>query len=252
MVGRTLWKGSCHSKMGRMLQYLFACLAVGIAFTLACLAPAAAMAESISDVTGIELGMGYTVYTRATIDQTNIKQEALAAIKKWRQDALADARIKFIYNGTNYTIPEYLKANGMSVEEYLNPSWSNTMERIAIQRVIKWSDTRPVNRRPNRELWYRAGLNGINTNGEVFAQGASDIGAAIDYFGSCKPAFIDGQSTGDVTEEYIYYVWLVDPGVRCYGLAYCNCIACGERLYLPEKNASTDQFELPPISWTWK
>ena len=112
-------------------------------------------------------------------------------------------QIKFIYNGTNYTIPEYLKANGMSVEEYLNPSWSNTMERIAIQRVIEWSDTRPVNRRPNGELWYRAGLNGINTNREVFAQGASDIGAAIDYFGSCKPAFIDGQSTGDVTEEYI-------------------------------------------------
>lgn len=129
------------------------------------------MAEGVSDVTGIELGIGYTVYTRATIDQTNIRQEALAAMKKWRQDALADARIKFIYNGTNYTIPEYLKANGMSVEEYLNPSWSNTMERIAIQRVIEWSDTRPVNRRPNGELWYRAGLNGINTNGEVFAQG---------------------------------------------------------------------------------
>jgi hypothetical protein len=32
--------------------------------------------------------------------------------------------------------------------------------------------------------------------------------------------------------------------VRCYGLAYCNGIACGERLYLPEKNASTDQFGL--------
>lgn len=46
MVGRNLWKGSCHSKMGRMLQYLFACLAVSIAFTLAFLAPTAAMATS--------------------------------------------------------------------------------------------------------------------------------------------------------------------------------------------------------------
>lgn len=78
--------------------------------------------EPVSSVTGVTLGDGYKARTDyISINQRNAKQDALRAVIKWRKDALNDARIKFRYDGSWKTVPEYLKSIGLSQQEYLSP-----------------------------------------------------------------------------------------------------------------------------------
>lgn len=137
--------------------------------------------EPVSSVTGVTLGDGYKARTDyISIDQRNTKRDALNAVIKWRKDALNDARIKFKYDGSWKTVPEYLKAVGISQQEYLSPKWSNALERIAIQRALEaytWADGHT---RPDDDWCFGASYKGLTSNAEVLAWGTRNISDAVD------------------------------------------------------------------------
>lgn len=96
---------------------------------------------------GVGLGGGATGYTVENLHQNGAAEESLKAVVKWRQDALNDTSVK--WNGK--TMKQYLADNDISESDYLNPKWSNALERIAIQRAIEAWDyndghTRPMGR----------------------------------------------------------------------------------------------------------
>lgn len=175
--------------------------------------------EPVSSVTGVTLGDGYKARTDyISINQRNAKQDALRAVIKWRKDALNDARIKFRYDGSWKTVPEYLKSIGLSQQEYLSPKWSNALERIAIQRALEaytWDDGHT---RPDDDWCFGASYKGLTSNAEVLAWGTWSISDAIDLWASEKSDYINevnGHSSG-VTG---HYTTLIDPDYGSYGFA---------------------------------
>lgn len=175
--------------------------------------------EPVSSITGVTLGDGYKARTDyISIDQRNAKQEALKAVIKWRKDAFNDSRIKFEYDGSWKTVPEYLKAVGISQQEYFSPKWSNALERIAIQRALEaytWDDGHT---RPDDDWCFGASYKGLTSNAEVLAWGTRSISNAIDLWASEKSDYINevnGHSSG-VTG---HYTTLINPGYGSYGFA---------------------------------
>lgn len=94
---------------------------------------------------GVGLGGGATGYTVENLHQNGAAEESLKAVVKWRQDALNDTSVK--WNGK--TMKHYLADNDISESDYLNPKWSNALERIAIQRAIEAWDYNDGHTRPN-------------------------------------------------------------------------------------------------------
>ena len=96
-----------------------------------------------SELTGVSLGTGTTVYAKQFINQVDVYNSALNEVVKWRRDALNDKQVTFgVYNWQTkqtdyYSVSDYLKKLGISENEYLTPKWSNALERIAIQRAIE-------------------------------------------------------------------------------------------------------------------
>ena len=175
--------------------------------------------EPVSSVTGVTLGDGYKARTDyISIDQRNTKRDALNAVIKWRKDALNDARIKFKYDGSWKTVPEYLKAAGISQQEYLSPKWSNALERIAIQRALEaytWADGHT---RPDDDLCFEASYKGLTSNAEVLAWGTWDISDAIDLWASEKSDYIN-EVNGHGSGMTGHYTTLTYPDYGSYGFA---------------------------------
>ncbi|EFA22930.1 repeat protein [Bifidobacterium gallicum DSM 20093 = LMG 11596] len=172
--------------------------------------------------TDVSLGIsGVTVFTTETVDQQAVYASALNTVKKWRQDALNDTAIKLPYNGSYKTVREYLKAAGISEATYLNPQWSQTLERIALQRAIEIYDYAGlVHTRPNDDSCFTATYNGAHANGEIIAAGFSDIADTIDrgWAGGEKADYIkeiNGQPHGQTG----HYVNLITPENQYYGFA---------------------------------
>ncbi|MFR8402361.1 MAG: cell wall-binding repeat-containing protein [Bifidobacterium angulatum] len=175
--------------------------------------------EPVSSVTGVTLGDGYKARTDyISIDQRNTKRDALNAVIKWRKDALNDARIKFKYDGSWKTVPEYLKAAGISQQEYLSPKWSNALERIAIQRALEaytWADGHT---RPDDDWCFEASYKGLTSNAEVLAWGTWDISDAIDLWASEKSDYIN-EVNGHGSGMTGHYTTLTYPDYGSYGFA---------------------------------
>ena len=103
--------------------------------------------EPVSSVTGVTLGDGYKARTDyISIDQRNTKRDALNAVIKWRKDALNDARIKFKYDGSWKTVPEYLKAVGISHRNTFLQSgrmlWSVSLFSVRLRHIHGLMGTR--------------------------------------------------------------------------------------------------------------
>lgn len=175
--------------------------------------------EPVSSVTGVTLGDGYKARTDyISIDQRNTKRDALNAVIKWRKDALNDARIKFKYDGSWKTVPEYLKAVGISQQEYLSPKWSNALERIAIQRALEaytWADGHT---RPDDDWCFGASYKGLTSNAEVLAWGTRNISDAVDLWASEKSDYIN-EVNGHGSGVTGHYTTLTDPDYGSYGFA---------------------------------
>ena len=175
--------------------------------------------EPVSSVTGVTLGDGYKARTDyISIDQRNTKRDALNAVIKWRKDALNDARIKFKYDGSWKTVPEYLKAAGISQQEYLSPKWSNALERIAIQRALEaytWADGHT---RPDDDWCFEASYKGLTSNAEVLAWGTWNISDAIDLWASEKSDYIN-EVNGHGSGMTGHYTTLTYPDYGSYGFA---------------------------------
>lgn len=167
--------------------------------------------------TEVELGTGIVGTKKFTVNQKSVRDTALAAVIKWRKDALNDTNIKF--NGK--TIKEYLKTLGISESTYLNPSWSNALERIAMQRAIEAGDSTLGHTRPNGTSCSTATCSGVSAAAEILAWGSGynyTGTTAVDQWASEKAEYIKkckGQSSGETG----HYTTLVDPSYKAYGFA---------------------------------
>lgn len=212
----------------RTWKLVFCTLAFAVCLAASMLvSPRGALADENSSVTGVTLGDGFVVYTTDSVDQTSVPDEALARVKYWRQDALNDKNIKLKYKSTYYTVPEYLQRIGMSEEEYLNPTWSNSLERIAVQRVVENRDSSRVHIRLNGDKPWTAKYDDHATCGEVLAWGAGKIQYSIDMWAHEKNEYIkeiNNESHG-VTGHYTF---LINPFYKEYGFAVCDTVAAGE------------------------
>ena len=191
-----------------------------------------------SSVTGTYLGPGTTVYAVDTLHQSSVYQAALKKVAQWRQDALNDSRIKVRYYNpeTGYiyfvSIADYLKASNISQEQYLSPGWSNSLEKIAIQRSIEAYDVDLAHTRPDGNSCFEATVGEDSSSGEILAWGGSDIASAIDLWASEKDDyvhFLNGESHG----QYGHYEELINPEYQYYGFAgssaaYYGTVFAGE------------------------
>ena len=170
--------------------------------------------------TEVELGTGIVGTKKFTVNQKSVRDTALAAVIKWRKDALNDTNIKF--NGK--TVKEYLKTLGISESTYLNPSWSNALERIAMQRVIEAGDSTLGHTRPNGTNCSTATCSGVSAAAEILAWGSGYAytgTTAVDQWASEKSEYIK-ECKGQSHKETGHYKTLVDPSYKAYGFAIAD------------------------------
>lgn len=168
--------------------------------------------------TNVELGAGIVGTKKFTINQKNVRDTALARVVYWRRDALGDSNIKF----DGKTVKEYLSANNISESTYLNPSWSNALERIAVQRAIEAGDSTLGHTRPNGSSWSTATYNNISSNAEILAWGSgyTYTGAtAVDQWASEKADYVKECKEDESHGETGHYITLVNPAYNAYGFA---------------------------------
>ena len=205
-------------------------LAIAALLVVLALMPVRAMAAYLD--TGVNLGSGYTVeFPGVKVDQTNMKRDGLAAVKKWRQDALNDTSV--LWEGM--TMRQYLRANGISESDYLNPQWSFEAENIALQRAFEanlyWDHTRP-----NGDYCFTADYiagSGWCT-GEVISDGPTTAGTCVDLWASEKENLVS--NNGGITGHYTF---LIDPSVTHYGFAVIGRVGVGESYYGSTSSSAT-------------
>ena len=179
------------------------------------------IAPNVGRTTEVTLGTnGVTVYTTEVIDQQDVYTKALQRVAQWRRDALNDAQVKFDYEGTYMSIPDLLSASGISQSDYLNPQWSNGLERIALQRSVE-QNAQYGHIRPNQESVWTARYNGTQSNAEVLAWKYWNINDAIDGWASEKADYIK-EVRGEPHGVTGHYTFLVNPKYRYYGFAGCD------------------------------
>lgn len=181
-----------------------------------------------ASVTGVTLGSGTTVYTTDTINQRDVRNKALETVKKWRQDALNDTRIKFYYKGAWRTIADYLDKAGISQNDYLNPKWSNAMERIALQRIVEAYDLSSPHYRLNGDYYSTVQYQGHSSSTEILAWGNTtwvpDITAMIDKLWANEKEDYVLELAGRAHDQTGHYKTLVDPKFKSYGFAMASSI----------------------------
>lgn len=221
----------------RILSMVLATAACAGSLTLH--APASARADSAcGDTTaGLVLGTGADTHLSEQLDQGTMKDDALAGVTKWRQDAL-DSTAK-LWNGQ--TVKQYLAQHGISEDTYLHPGWNHDLERIAIQRAVEanvaWDHTRP-----NAQAWSSVTTtSGTSSQAEALATDA--MPDAIDSWASEKQTVLD-HPTADNSRTAADYLFLINPDVRSYGFADANGNAgIGEASTLPASDDSQ-------VGWT--
>ena len=172
--------------------------------------------QGIDTSEGLELGSGARVTSTVSINQVGVKEEALAAVKKWRQDAL-DTNVRWVVNGEEKTVADALTTMGISREEYLNPKWSYAMERLAIQRIAEVLSYELGHTRPNGGSPWTVSYNGVQSGSEILSWGDSTVAQAINHWATEKADWVG--KTGGVTG---HYTTLIDPKYSSYGFAGAN------------------------------
>lgn len=179
--------------------------------------PTSSHAQGIDTTEGMDLGPGAIGIAQADIRQRGVKEQGLAAVKKWRLDALNDSRVRLNdytwYTADHHapTIRELLPLLKISESEYLNPKWDYGLERVAIQRAVESADAWFGHNRYNGDTW-DISYKGNRSNGEVLLWGRSTISSAVDRWASEKNDLLsaNGAETG-------HYIFLINPSARSYG-----------------------------------
>ncbi|WP_129872006.1 hypothetical protein [Bifidobacterium pseudolongum] len=71
----------------------------------------------------VSLGSGVIAFSLAQLQQNTVYTQAKQQLRKWREDAYNDARVKFRNDQGSYvTVQQWLRAKNMSKDAYLNPS----------------------------------------------------------------------------------------------------------------------------------
>ena len=190
-------------------------IAALLAFTFALVTMTPLMADAKEANLGVGLGeQGFVATGQVELSQSGIKEEALNAVRKWRQDALDDTSVKV----DGMTMREYIASLGITESEYLNPQWSNYLERVAIQRTfelfISFSHTRP-----SGDSCFTAGENASDVwhSGEIIAGGGGGIAGAINLWAGEKSDYVN-----DTGGETGHYTALIMPETTAYGFSYIS------------------------------
>lgn len=212
-------------------------LLTGIVSVLAMLAamliPPGTAYGLVSANLGVDLGGGAVASADVELKQDVVYQSAIKVMRKWREDAYNDSRIKFSDGGTFKTIPQLLRDNGMSKDEYLNPKWSNALERIAVQRAFEASYYWGHERLANDPSCFSATVDGKGANGEVLATswGTFDITSAFELWMTEKDTYIKYVNASDKNSvdygTYGHYSNLMSPWARSVGFGITNGNAIG-------------------------
>ncbi|MDU7384013.1 MAG: Ig-like domain-containing protein, partial [Schaalia turicensis] len=201
----------------RLMALLGACGLV--AAMMPTLASSAQAAELPSDLQ-LDSGSGYVATTDVKLSGA-VKADALAAVKKWRQDAL-DTNVPWPKYDSQTTMRQYLAQNGISETDYLHPKWSYELEKIALQRAVEAADFKLGHTRPDGSHWFELSSNGVESRAEVLAWGGRTVSAAADQWACTdkdSPTRCEKKNylmnNGSVTGHYIY---LINPKLKSYGI----------------------------------
>ena len=195
---------------------------LAMAFTGLTAMPAEANAAAPDANLNVALGAGAAATKTVTLDQQDVRDNALKAVVKWRQDAYDDPAITI----GGLAIPQYLAKFGVSKEQYLSPQWSNALERIAILRAVESSYTWDHQRMNPSSIW-SATVDGEGSSAEILAWGTSGVAGAIDLWASEKSEYVK-EVNGENHGETGHYTTLIDPGYRAYGFGLYGTAAAGE------------------------
>lgn len=182
-----------------------------------------AASQDIDTTEGLDLGQGARVESTVSINQEGVKEEALAAVRKWREDAYNnnirwEYRDPSTFDTVKTTIPDALKKLGISKEDYFNPHWSYAMERIAIQRIAETMSEEINHSRPNHTWPFSLYYKGTTTTSEVLSWGDKTATQAVDHWADEKKDWVN-QDPNAVTGHYTF---LIDPQMLSYGFAGAN------------------------------
>lgn len=205
--------------MARRAEAVFAAMVAAV-LALTCLAPCAAYAKNAN--LGVSIGSGIPATATFEVRQQDIKNTALSMIRECRQDALDDTRVTI----GGMTMREWLDKFDISEEEYLNPAWSNSLERIAIQRAAE-SNILFEHKRPGGDNISSAKYEGAFAGGEILA-GAGSIEYSMSLWMSEKEAFIE--SGGVWASNTGHYMTLIHPNYTGYGFGSVGGCCAGEAL----------------------
>ncbi|PLS27544.1 internalin [Bifidobacterium anseris] len=179
----------------------------------------------------VELGEGVIGVALVQLQQDAVYTQAKQSLRKWREDAYNDSRVKFRNSSGNYvTVQQWLREKNMSKETYLSPKWDNTLERIAIQRALESTYTLNHLRTGNDSNIWTATVDGKSSYGEVLAfQWNTNFSAAFDLWMGEKSNYIRHTNGESVTEnDYGHYMSIIDPGSANMSFAMINGVAAGE------------------------
>ncbi len=193
------------------------------------LAPAAQAVELLD--LGVNLGEGAEAVMQVNLQQDTVHTQAVQLIRKWREDAYNDSRIKFTDDNDEYrTVPELLQESGMTKEQYLAPAWDNALERIAIQRALESQFTMNHERTCNNgeEIW-SATYQDTGSYGEVLAWTWGDFSSAFNLWMSEKDAYIDYVKKNGNSDAVVgHYTSIVSPYSKNMGFGWINGTGAGE------------------------
>ncbi len=178
----------------------------------------------------VSLGSGVIAFSLAQLQQNTVYTQAKQQLRKWREDAYNDARVKFRNDQGSYvTVQQWLRAKNMSKDAYLNPSWDNTLERIAIQRALETTYTVSHMRTGNESDIWSATVNGVGAHGEVLAfDWSKNFVNAFNLWMQEKEDYIKHVNGAQINEnDYGHYMSLIDPGANRLGFSMINGVAAG-------------------------
>lgn len=173
------------------------------------------------NITDVYLGSGTQIRNyKATVDQVDARSSYADAIKRIRLDAYNDSNITL--NGVS--ISYNLDMMGIKKEDYLKMTWSNALERIAIQRAVESTDSTLGSKRPNGTSCYTATYQNIAADKEIQVWNNStfttwNASSFIAQIAWEKQNYVDELTGVQAGKPYSNYLALIDPTYTCVGVA---------------------------------
>lgn len=179
----------------------------------------------------VALGEGVIGVALVQLQQDTVYAQAKQSIRKWREDAYNDSRVKFRNDRGSYvTVQQWLREKNMSKETYLSPKWDNTLERIAVQRALESTYTLNHLRTGNDSNIWTATVDGKQSYGEVIAfPGTTNFTAGFEQWMAEKSKYIRHTNGESIAEnDYGHYQMIISPSNGNMSFAMVKGVATGE------------------------